>query len=230
MKRFLILLLLAPLVTGSTNRTARLRQAIPPGQTLIVGANAVTGGIAEPGWPIIVSAAFGDGKDAPLPANLKVKMTDDNHKEVAVAFERVKDFWIAGESTTKSLKPGRYVVTLTPAGDIQIKAGNLNVEPADDSRADTLGLLKIQRALLTGKTDEALAETERHPKSMDAWIAKGDILMSKDLPDEALNAYDKALELQDPEDEMLALQKRRQAAFFRSLEKRGVIPPAQPVP
>lgn len=220
MKRVLILLLLAPLVTGATNRSSRVRA---PGQTLIVGVNAVTGGIAEPGWPIIVSAAFGDGKDAPLPADLKVKVTDDKGKEVAVTFERVKDYWIAGEN---ALHPGRYDVTLTPAGDLKSKAGSLNVEPADDSRAEMLGLLRIQRALLAGKTDEALAETERHPKSMDAWIAKGDILLAKDLPDEALAAYDKALTLQDPDDELLALHKRRQAAFLRSLEKRGVTKPA----
>lgn len=231
MKRLLILLLIPVAVVAEPPkkadmmRGAKLGEVKPPAMTIVVGANEVAGSIAAPGWPIIVSAATGD--DKPIPANLNVKMTDDKDKEVTLAFERVKDFWIAAESATKTLKPGRYHITLVPAGDLKVESGDLRIEPAGDSRADTLGLLKIQRALVLGKDDDALAEAERHPQNMNAWIAKGDILMGKDLPDEALAAYDKALKLRKPSDgENLALMERRRTAFFRSLEKRGVLTPA----
>jgi hypothetical protein len=226
MKHCWILFLALPAFAAKPEKTmlgAKLADAKPPAMTIVVGANAVAGGVAAPGWPIIVSAATDD--DKPVPAGLNIKMTDDKDKEVAVTFEPVKNHWIAGEAATTSLKPGRYHITLVPAGDMQIESADLRVEAGDD---DSLGLLKIQRALLTGHDDEALAETERHPKSADAWIAKGDILMAKDSPDEALKAYDKAFEMYGPKaGENLPLQERRRAAFFRSLEKRGVLTPAQ---
>ncbi len=232
MKRLLILFLIPvaviaePPKKADMMRGARLGEVKPPAMTIVVGANEIAGSVAEPGWPIIVSAATDD--DKPVPANLNIKMTDDKDKEVAMTFERVKDYWIAPESATTTLKSGRYHITLVPAGDLKVESGDLRVEPAGDSRADTLGLLKIQRALLLGKDDEALAEAERHPQSIDAWIAKGDILMAKDLPDEALKAYDEALKLhKDADGEPLFILERRRAAFFRSLEKRGVIPPIQ---
>jgi predicted Zn-dependent protease len=89
-------------------------------------------------------------------------------------------------------------------------------------------LLKIQKSLLLGKDDEALAQTDQlttsDPANADAWIAKGDILMGKDLPDEALNAYEKALDLvKETDNEPLFIEERHRAAFFRSLEKRGVL-------
>lgn len=225
MKHWWILLLALPAIAAKPEKMmlgAKLGELKPPTITIIVGVNEVAGGIAEPGWPIIVSAATDD--DKPVPAGLNIKVTDDKDKEVVVAFESVRGYWIAGEAATKALKPGRYHITLLPAGDARIESGDLRVEPADDN---LLGLLNIQRALLTGKDDEALAEADRHPKSPDAWIAKGDILMSKDLPDEALQAYDSALKLSRPADgENLPLMERRRAAFFRSLEKRGVLAPA----
>ncbi len=228
---FLLLVPIAPLAIGQTNQPpmmhgAKLRKPQSPVIPVVVGANVLAGGVAEPGWPIIVSAAMTD--DKPIPTGLDVKMTDDKDKEIAMAFERVKDFWIAGESATKTLAPGRYHLTLVPAGDLKIESGDLRVEAPNPERADTLGLLKIQRALLLGKDDEALAETERFPQSIDAWIAKGDILMARDLPDEALKAYDGALKLRKPSDgENLPLMMRRRTAFFRLLEKRGALPPAE---
>ena len=231
MKPLWIMLFVAPLAFGETPsptmmRGAKLSQPTPPSMTIIVGANSVTGGVAAPGWPIIVSAAMLD--DHPVPANLKVRMTDGNGQEVVISFERVKDYWIAGESVTKALQPGQYHISLVPAGDLRIESGDLLVGPAD---ADALALLKIQAALLTGKDDEALAEAGRHPENVDAWIAKGDILLDQDLPDEALAAYDQALKLRDPEaGEDLPLMKRRRDAFFRSLEKRGVVPEKKRTP
>jgi tetratricopeptide (TPR) repeat protein len=137
-------------------------------------------------------------------------------------------FWIATESATKDLAPGRYHVSFEPVEGLRIESGDLIVEETNPEHASWLGLLNIQRSLLLGKDDEALAEADRltvsDPGNADAWIAKGDILMGKDLPDEALKAYDKALELQEKEDsEPLFLEERRRAAFFRSLEKRGVL-------
>jgi hypothetical protein len=220
MKALSLLLLSASLTFGATDAPVMMRGAKlakPKDPDLVIGVNAVAGSVAQPGWPIIVSA------NKTVPASLNIKVTDEQNKEVAVAFERVNDFWIAGENT---LKPGRYHITLVPAGDMRIESGDLLVGPSD---ADLLGLLKIQRALLTGKDDEALAEAERHPESADAWIAKGSILLGKDLPDEALAAYDEALKLRNPKaGENLALMARRRDAFFRSLEKRGVVPPKSP--
>jgi predicted RNA polymerase sigma factor len=66
---------------------------------------------------------------------------------------------------------------------------------------------------------------------MEAWIAKGDILMLKDNPDEALAAYDRALELhRKAGNEPLAIQVRRRQAFTRILEKRGVTSPEPALP
>lgn len=231
MKPLWIMLFVAPFAFGESPaptmmRGAKLSKPPSPAMTIIVGANALAGGVAAPGWPIIVSVAMPD--DRPVPANLNLKMTDGTGKDVAIAFERVKDSWIASESATQALPPGQYRITLVPAGDWHIESGDLLVGPAD---ADALPLLKIQAALLSGKDDEALAEAGRHPENVDALTAKGDILTDQDLPDEALAAYDQALKLRDPEaGEDLPLMKRRRAAFFRSLEKRGVVPEKKQTP
>ena len=230
-------------------RGAKLGEIKPPSMTMVVGANETVASIAEPGWPLIVSAALltEKGATAKLPANFKVKMTDDKDKEVAVAFEPVPRpaksddgetfYWLAPETATKGLTPGRYHITLIPdkgeLKDLRVESGDLVVVEAKPDRSNSLGLLKIQRALLLDKEDEALTETDglikSDAKNADAWIAKGDILMMKDKPDDALEAYDRALELHKPTDsEPLFILERRRAAFFRSLEKRGVIPPAKP--
>ena len=71
---------------------------------------------------------------------------------------------------------------------------------------------------------EAERLTGEDSQNVDAWIAMGDLLLAQDLPDEALKAYDQALAIFEKlEQESLALEERRRAAFFRSLEKRGVL-------
>jgi hypothetical protein len=227
-------------------RGAKLGEPKPPVTTMIVGVNETVGSIAEPGWLIVVSAALlpeEGATPAAVPSNLKVKMTDEKDKEVILSFEAVpppansdeepKFYWLAEEAATKSLSPGRYRITLVPdKGELKglrIESGDLRVVEADPARNGLLGSLKIQRSLLLGKIDEAIAEAERlttaDAENEDAWIAKGDILMMQDKPDEALKAYDSALALhKDTDSEPLFILERQRAAFFRSLEKRGVIP------
>ena len=206
--------------------------------TIIVGVNEIIGSVAEPGWPVIVSAAMlsEDESAAEFPSNLKLKVTDESDKEVPLAFEAVPQpngkrnqlFWIASESATQGLTSGRYHVTFEPVQGIAIESGDFQVVVANPEHSASLGLLKIQKSLLLGKDDEALAEADRQVTSdaqnTDAWVAKGDILMGKDLPDEALKVYEKALEIAEKDDwEPLFIQERHRAAFFRSLEKRGVL-------
>ena len=248
-----LLLLVTATVTFSQDkklemmRGAKLNEPKPPAAMMIVGVNETVGSITEPGWLIIVSATLlpeEGAAPAVVPSNLKVKMTDEKDKEVTLSFEAVPPpaksdeeptfYWLAAEAATKSLAPGRYHITLVPVkGELkglEIESGDLRVVEMDPARSGLLGSLKIQRSLLLGKIDEALAEAERlitaDAENEDAWIAKGDILMMKDKPDEALKSYDSALALhKDADSEPLFILERRRAAFFRSLEKRGVIPP-----
>jgi len=229
-------------------RGAKSGEPGPARATLLVGANETVGGIAEPGWLIIVSAAREPDDTettAPaLPDILRVKLTDGKDAVVALAFQPVSRpgrneaddalYWIADESATEALTPGRYRVALESAdGDVpgwRIDPGLLEVVEKSPERAAMPGLLKIQRALLIGDEDQALAEAAHqvgvNAGDEQAWIAKGDILMMKDDPDGALKAYDSAFNLRDPADgEPLPLLERRRAAFFRGLEKRGAIPP-----
>jgi tetratricopeptide (TPR) repeat protein len=119
-------------------------------------------------------------------------------------------------------------VTVNSVDGFGIQPGKLVVGKANLEDSSSLGLLKIQRALLLGNDSDALAEADRlisaDSQNADALIAKGDILMSQDKPDEALEFYDQALEIQMKSgDEPLFLEERRSAAFSRSLEKRGVL-------
>lgn len=244
---FLLVLFVAATVAFSQDkqpemmRGAKLNEPKLPVATMVIGVNEIVGSVAEPGWPIIISAAMlpEEGVVVAPPTNLKVKMTDEKDIEVTLAFEAVsqpatsdedpKFYWLASESATNSLAPGRYRITFEPVAGWAIESGDLRMVEINPERAGSLGLLKIQRSLLLGHDDEALAEadslTTSDAKNTDAWIAKGDILMTKDLPDEALEAYDKALEQHNETDsEPLFIQERRRAAFFRSLEKRDVIP------
>lgn len=222
-------------------RGAKLSDLKPPAATLVIGANEIVGSIAEPGWPIIISAALmtEEGVTATPPANLKLKVSNEKGIEVPLAFaavpqsaqsgEEPKFYWLAPESATQGLTPGRYNITFEPVEGFAIESGDLKVVPADKEHDAELGSLKIQRSLLLGQDDEALAEADKltisDAENSNAWIAKGDILMGKDLPDEALVAYDKALEIEEKTDsEPLFILERRRAAFFRSLEKRGVMP------
>ena len=248
MKRIYILLFtmlfLPSLVFGKVDESqmmkgAKLSESQPELPTISVGANTVIGSVAQSGWPIIISAAMSseEGPAPEVPAHLKVKLIDQNGHEVPMNFEPVpredksQRFWIASETATQNLTLGQYTITLEPADGLTIESGELDVESNPDA-APSLGLLKIQLSLLTGKDDEAMAEANqliaKDPGNLNAWIAKGDMLMSKDLPDEASSAYETATELQAKTgQESIFLQERMRRAFFRGLEKRGVISDTQ---
>src|SRR5687767_12191380 len=249
--------LLTILALGQDGKPQGMRGAEPPeprpAAALVVGANETAGSIAEPGWPIILSAALfteEEGAKVTVPAELRLKVTSQEGQEVALPFQPVPRpadapaeqayFWLASEEATQGLAPGRYNITIVlPEGsrkDLRVESGDLRVMAADPARASDLGLLKIQRSLLLEKPDDALAEADRmitaDAKNADAWIARGDILMMQDKPDEALVAYDGALKLaEEAEDkEPLFIMERRSAAFFRGLEKRGALPATRPAP
>ena len=244
MKRYLMLFsifcfLVSP-VLGDDKQPEMMKGAkltdVKPESMLIVGVNDLTESMAEPGWPIIVSVSMlsDDGSTTmAVPNNLQPKLLSGKDK-VSVKFDAVDSqntenkFWIISESETQNLEPKNYTVTLEPVEGTVIQPAELNVvAKVEDSEA--LGKLKIQKYLLLGKDDEALNEanqqTTADAENINAWVAKGDILMDKDLPDEAIKAYEKALELSEKagDSEPLFIQERHRAAFFRSLEKRGVI-------
>lgn len=244
MKRYLILILIflaihSP-VLGEDKRAELMRRAElnkqkPPATSIMVGANENVGSIAETGWPIIVAAtAISDGETVALPSSLNVIMTDDRNQPITISFDSVtmpsgsegQLFWIA---PTQALSTGRYIVSVQPVTGFAVESGYLTIVEPNSERSGLLGILKVQQLLLLGKNDEALAESD-HQIAADSqdpnfWIIKGDILLAKDLPDEASAAFEKALELEMAKgNEPLFIQKRLQVAFFRSLEKRGVIP------
>lgn len=234
---FFIMLLVPSFALAKADKSqmmkgAKLSQTQPELPTVVIGGNTVVGNIARPGWPIIISAAMdSDADPAPeVPSNLNVKLVDQNGDDVPVTFEPVQRpdntqrFWIAFETATGNLTPGQYTITLEIVQGLEVVPGDLEVQ-ADSDGSSSLDLLKIQQLLLTGKYDEALAQadgmTAKDPGNLDAWIAKGDMLMAQDLPDQASDAYEKAFELGRPS---IYLQERMSRALRRSLEKRGVIP------
>lgn len=229
-------------------RGGRPTQAKPLA-TLIVGVNEPVGSIAEPGWPLIVSALVeSETNPAPSPPmGSNVTITDDKNRSVSISFQAVPRpanvtgeqsfYWLAPETATRSLAPGLYRVRVVPpAGQAvgwKFESGNLRIVPASSDRRNLLSVLTVRRLLLQDREDDALAETDRaiaaDARDQAAWIAKGDIFMLKDMPDEALAAYDGALNLHKKTDgEPLAIMTRRRAAFQRGLEKRGVVAPPAP--
>ena len=226
-------------------------QPQPERPTLLIGVNDAVGALAEPGWPLIVSATrVPDGKTppTPLPANLRLKVTDERGAEVTVPLTAVPNdagptaksiSWLAGETATAQLAAGLYRVSAVAGQDglagWRIESGEFRVVPQNPERIGLPGHLRIRRSILLGKKDEALAEANRltaaHAGDKAAWIAKGDLLMLQDKPDEALIAYDRALDLHKPADrEPLTLLARRRNASLRSLENRGIIVPSTPPP
>ena len=148
-------------------------------------------------------------------------------------------YWLVPESATRGLTPGRFrVSSATDPSDLagwRIEIGEFRVLAPSTERSGLLGHLKLQRFVLQGKDDAALAEADRilaaNPKDVHAWIAKGDIQMLKGNPDDALQAYDQALGFHQQSDgEALMITARRRNAFQRALEKRGVIPAKTPAP
>jgi hypothetical protein len=220
-------------------RGARLDEVTPPKASIIVGANESVGSIVEPGWPVIVGMiVLSEERPEPaLPSNLVPIVTDNDDQTVTIAFAPVpapagsdpsQMFWIAAESATQALAPGRYRVSVMPVAGFASESGHFTVVEPKPENAGMLGFLKIQRAILSRQDDEALAECDRQiaadPENPNVWIAKGDILMARDLPDEAADAYEKALALEMANNsEPLFIQNRLKDAFFRSLEKRGVL-------
>lgn len=213
------------------------RSAPPPSPTLVVGINASVGTIAEPGWPLIVTATTNHTPPVPsIPSDLRLKMTNETGGPVALNFEPITPppsptaeparYWVAAESDTSRLVPGRYRIALeSGTSGWRLESGEIRILSANRERAGLLPLLKIQRFLLQGRDDDALAEADRelsaNPNNLQAWIAKGDMLMKKDDPDNALAAYNRAQNLLG-EGGSFPLLRRQKAAHTRSLEKRGV--------
>ena len=220
--------------------------------TLLISINDSVGSIAEPGWPLVVSATrMADDKSAavPLPSNLRLKLTNERGMEVPIAFTPVARLpasetpkgltWLVAEDATSRLGPGIFRVTNAAApGEStgwRVESGEFQLVTSNPERSPLLGHLKIQRAVAGGKIDDALAEADRliaaNARNKEAWIAKGDLLMKKDQPDEAVQAYDSALSLHaKTEREPLAIMTRRRSAVFRSLEKRGIVTPKPAAP
>lgn len=229
-----------------TMRGVNRGKAKPVVPVLLVGANEIVGSVVEPGWPLIVAASRQPGlttASVPFPADLQVKVTNDRGVVVPLTFERVPPppnvvdpaaiHWIAAGASTTRLASGSYRVTLVsgsnPLTGWQVELGEFRVQPPNSDYSGMEGFLNMQRSALLGRDDEALAEADHqiatHGNDPNLWIAKGDILMSKDKPDDALAAYHQALGLWKKTDrEPLAIMARRQKAFQRMLEKRGVIP------
>lgn len=254
--RVVCALLSAPLVAQDakreTMRGVSRGQSQPAAATLVMGVNAAVGNVSEPGWPLIVSAArMPDGQSTgpALPSNLQVKMTNEAGTVIAIPFEPVAlpaaaagephRYWLASETTTARLEPGRYRVTAVSSTGVspgwRIDAVDFQVLAPNPERRASLSLVKMHRAVLLDRSDEALAEAEQgltaNARDIQLWIAKGDLLMKKDDADGALDAYDRALSLQRKlKRESFPLQQRRKDAHLRALEKRGVIPPQSAPP
>jgi hypothetical protein len=218
----------------------------PSVPTLVIGVNAAIGTLSEPGWPLIISAIWNsEGREAAptLPADLEVKMTDERGAGIQVSFEPLRPsaaiaseserYWLASESATAPLAPGRYRISIVvPDGKTsgwRVAASDFQVFAPNPERKGALSLLNMHRSLLLDRLEDALAEADRalatNARDIQLWSAKGDILMKKDDPDAALEAYDRALNLQRKAGrESFALHKRHKEAHVRALEKRGVLP------
>lgn len=206
--------------------------------SLVMGANEIAGGVAEPGWPIVVSAFFQpETTTAVAPKTLTLRILDPRGSAVPVAFEAtapnqdpagwVRWSWHAAEAATRGLTPGSYSVTVEaspPDTTLWISPGVLRVLAAGKGDPRARGQLVIERALLMGRADEALSEANRlvaaNPEDAAAWVARGDLYFAQDLPDSAEHSYDWALAAH-PRGEALDLLQRKRNAFFRLLEKRG---------
>lgn len=250
----LFLLPMAVCAFAQDEKPRGMRGAEPPAPrppaVLIIGANDVVGGVVEPGWPIVVSATLvvDEGAEAAVPPELRLKMTDADTTQVALPFEAVPRpaeataedafYWVVAEEATRALAPGRYNITIElPEAQrqlLRVASADLRVVLPDADRARSPGPLRIQRAMLSGKPEEALAEVESliaaDAKNTSAWVAKGDLLMAQNKPHEALAAYDVAMKLtRDAEEEpSIFLLERRRAAFMAAIEKGETGPATKP--
>jgi hypothetical protein len=206
--------------------------------SLVVGANEIAGGVAEPGWPIVVSALYTRESDAAvLPKELTVRLADPRGAMVSLPFEAspprhgsegwVRWSWHVAETATRDLKPGRYTATVLASprdSTLWISPGTLRVLAPGRADPRARGQVLIQRALLRKHPEEALAEANRlvaaNPEDEAAWVARGDLYFSQDMPDSAASSYDRALSVHE-RGEGLELLQRKRDAFFKLLEKRG---------
>ena len=242
-----ILLCMAPThgedAKPKTMRGVNRGQPAAPRSTLVITINEIVGSIAEPGWPLVISASAmpaDPSGSVPFPVGLELKLISDNGTDAGVILQPVTPpttnadnttrYWLAPEAATARLSSGRYRVTpAMPSGSLtgwRIEPGEFQIVSPNAERSRLLGYLKIERSNALGNQDGALAEANRliaaDDKDKQAWIVKGDLLMLKDDPNAALQAFDRALALhQKSEREPLAIQARRRDAFMRSLEKRG---------
>jgi tetratricopeptide (TPR) repeat protein len=153
--------------------------------------------------------------------------------------DKTTRYWLATETATATLTPRQYRVTLaTPSGTLpgwRIETGEFQIVARNPERSRLLAYLEIERSNVLGNHDGALAEANRliaaNDKDQQAWIVKGDILLLKDDPNAAMQAFDRALGLhKKTEREPIAIQARRREAFQRSLEKRGGLFPQNAPP
>lgn len=213
---------------------------------VIVGVNSPSGGVAEPGWPILISAIVepGDGPPPSLPSGLRAEILGGDGKALDLPIEAValnpadpnRAYWMVLESNTTNLRAGMYTVTLQTADSSfstwTMQPATLQVQvPDPENRLLQAAKSSIQLKILTlqGKNTEALAEASKliaeNPKNVDAWVCKGDILMDQDKPDEAMEAYMGAISNFDKsQGEPLTILVKYRNAFVRSLQKQGLIP------
>jgi hypothetical protein len=191
---------------------------------------------------MVVSAVIKDATAAaPFPSDLRLKMTNESGSVVALNFEAIPPptgtvseparYWLVAESETSRLAPGRYrIALLSPATGWRIEPGEIRVLAPEPGRAGLLPMLRIHRLLLQNRADDALAEADRelaaNASNLQVWIAKGDILMKKDDPEKAVEAFERArnLHLIGGRDSYPILR-RLKSAQTRALEKRGVMTP-----
>ena len=221
----------------------------PVTPAVVVGANEVAGGTLQPGWLLVVSALLVPGSDttgapviAPRP-EFSVRLVDVRGAAVQIAFaplgapgeieESTQWFWLASESATQALTPGRYRIEADTSGfrarGLHAAGAVLVVEPAGSANDPRARRLRTEAALLAGRVDDALAETDRWTAAdtadAAAWSAKGDIFMELDRAGDALVAYQRAgvIVRQAEAGEPLDLARRTRAAMRRMLEQRGVL-------
>ena len=227
---------------------ARRARPVKPA-ALVLGANEVAGSVIQAGWPMVVSALLVAGRDStgalvmPRRPAIEIRLLDARGTVVPLVLEAVgapretdgtvQWFWLAGETATRSLAPGSYRIAAAAdaAGSTSVRVlrGSLEVEVAGPTPDRRLSLLRLQRALLLGSPGDALAEADRMiaADSTDAvaWEARGDLLMERDLPDDALQAYTRAAGHDlNPRAVGPDIARKRKQAFLKGLEKRGVRP------
>ena len=223
---FLATLALAALSFGQASDG----QTLP---TIVLSANDTISGVMQPGLPLVVSAlsTVEEGNAPNLPANLKVKVSDDKGTRLELVLTRIaranetnQFYWMAAETATSTLKPGHYTISVDEsAGKLTgwaLQDCDLNVDASNDSSADLKAEVNIEILLLQNKLDDAItiatALTQRNPKNINAWVALGDIYMAQNKPQKAVDAYRAALaNFDNDQHEPLSILQRYSEALNR---------------